>query len=535
MDAGYLTDMATPAILREKDASESELPAREEIEGRLSQELIIAMVGPISSGVSTTAEMVRDRLARHFGYSAQPIIKISAIIDEDAHRVDQATSKGMSLLQRVRHLQDTGNALRQKYGADYLAKRAVEEINRGRTKEPAEGYEKVVEGAPRRPANLRRVSVIDSLKNEAELRLLRSVYHDVLVVFGVFAPDHVRERRLKDMGVPEAEIGALLDKDQGEVVPHGQQTRTIFSDADFFIRNDDENRTGLERAVNRFLDLVFDVDIHTPTRAEAAMHEADAVAHRSACMSRQVGAAIVDRNGDLISVGWNDVPKHGGGLYSEDEQWSPQGDLDNRCFRFGRKICHNDSEKKLIRDELRNSLTKAGVLKDNVSQSDIEKALFGTRLDAVIEFSRAIHAEMEAILAVARDSRHSLVGSTLFTTTYPCHNCARHIVAAGIEQVVYIQPYRKSLAMKLHHDAVSEDSREKNHTAFVQYEGVAPKHFARLFRGRSDRKVAGVARKNVPVQAVPAFRQPLDGFTNYELRVVQELGAIISDGPERAA
>jgi deoxycytidylate deaminase len=527
--------MATRAILKGRDASESELSAREEIEGRLSQELVIAMVGPISSGVSTTGELVRDRLAQHFGYAAQPIIKISAIIEEDAHRVGRAGSKGMSLLQRVKHLQDTGNALREKYGADYLAKRAVEEINRARTKEPSEGFEKVIEGAPRRPANLRRVSIIDSLKNEAELNLLRNVYRDVLVVFGVFAPDHVRERRLKDMGVPEAEIGALLDKDQGEVIPHGQQTRTIFSDADFFIRNDEENRTRLKRAVNRFLDLVFDVDIHTPTRAEAAMHEADAVAHRSACMSRQVGAAIVDENGDLISVGWNDVPKHGGGLYAEDEQWSSQGDHDNRCFRFGRKICHNDSEKQIIREELKDSLKKSGILKDDTSESKIEEALRGTRLDAVIEFSRAIHAEMEAILSVARDSRHSLVGSTLYTTTYPCHNCARHIVAAGINQVVYIQPYRKSLAVKLHHDAVSEDTREKNHTSFLQYEGVAPKHFARLFRGRAARKVDGAARRNVPKKAVPAFRQPLDSFTNYELRVVQELGSITSDGPERAA
>ena len=39
----------------------------------------------------------------------------------------------------------------------------------------------------------------------------------------------------------------------------------------------------------------------TPVR-----HEAAAVANRSGCMSRQVGAAVVDAKGDLISVGWND-------------------------------------------------------------------------------------------------------------------------------------------------------------------------------------------------------------------------------------
>jgi deoxycytidylate deaminase len=243
----------------------------------------------------------------------------------------------------------------------------------------------------------------------------------------------------------------------------------------------------------------------------------------------------VDQNGDLISVGWNDVPKYGGGLYGEDEQWSAGGDRDNRCFRFGRKICHNDNEKELIRAELVESLKKAGVLREGAIDADVTAAVQGTRLDSVIEFSRAIHAEMEAVLAVARDSRHSLVGATLFSTVYPCHNCARHIVAAGIKQVVYIQPYRKSLAIKLHHDAVFEDAREAGHTTFVQYEGVAPKHFSRLFRSSSGRKNNGVVKSADPLAASPAFRQPLDGFTNYELLIVQELGSITNDGPGRAA
>jgi deoxycytidylate deaminase len=29
-------------------------------------------------------------------------------------------------------------------------------------------------------------------------------------------------------------------------------------------------------------------------------------------------------------------------------------------------------------------------------------------------------------------------GATLHTTTFPCHNCARHIVGAGIDRVVFI-------------------------------------------------------------------------------------------------
>ncbi len=72
-----------------------------------------------------------------------------------------------------------------------------------------------------------------------------------------------------------------------------------------------------------------------------------------------------------------------------------------------------------------------------------------------------------------------IVGSTLYTTVHSWRNCARHIIAAGIGEVVYIQPYKKSLATKLHGDAIAEEPRGDGKTVFKQYGGVAPKHFAR--------------------------------------------------------
>lgn len=525
-----------PQMTLADDASDRPVAARDEITGRLSQELVVAMVGPVGSGVSTTARALREVLAQRYGYDAREVVKVSSLIDEDAVRIGKTPSTGLFGHDRIQSLQETGTELRRRYGPDYLAKRAVGLISHARTH--GEGFERLQEGAASRPVRLRRIWIIDSLKNDAELSLLRTIYKDVLVVFGVFAPDHVRKRRLLELGVSEADVGAILDRDQGEVVSYGQQTRSIFSEADFFIRNDGDNDTALRRAIERYLSIVFDIGIHTPTRAESAMHEASDVANRSACMSRQVGAAIVDSKGDLISLGWNDVPRAGGGLYVEDDQWSTDsgkenpGDRDHRCFRFGQKICHNDREKDAIRADLLRRLRTSGLLREGTTDADLAKAIRGSGLDAVIEFSRSIHAEMEAILAIARDSRHSLIGATLYSTTYPCHNCARHIVAAGISEVVYIQPYKKSLAMKLHHDAVSEDQRGDGRTVFRQYEGVAPKHFTLLFRQRTERKIHGRVRVDDPKTAVPVFRQPLDSFAVYELRIAEELGSLSSAVPE---
>ena len=46
---------------------------------------------------------------------------------------------------------------------------------------------------------------------------------------------------------------------------------------------------------------------------------------------------------------------------------------------------------------------------------------------------RAIHSEVDAICT----AREDLSGATIYVTRYPCEACARAIVAAGIQTVIY--------------------------------------------------------------------------------------------------
>ena len=149
-----------------------------------------------------------------------------------------------------------------------------------------------------------------------------------------------------------------------------------------------------------------------------------------------------------------------------------------------------------------------------VSQSDARN---------LIEFSRSVHAEMEAIVSVAREGKGATSKGTLFTTTYPCHNCARHIVAAGIVRVVFIEPYSKSLALELHHDSISESDEEK-HVHFQQYEGFAPRAAMRVFSSAGrERKRDGKIIESNPRLAKPLFPTPLDSYINSEGLVIQQL------------
>jgi deoxycytidylate deaminase len=491
------------------------------ISDRLSQELVIALIGPIGSGVSTAASYLSAILSDDFGYKVFPIIKPSTTIQAEAHRVGKAPPAALPLETYISEMQTAGNELRERFGGNYLAEKIVESIYKYRME--AGGF---AEGGVPLPG--RRAFIIDSLKNPEELALLRQIYGETLCVFGIFAPDEPRIQRLKSKGLSGEAVKKIIDRDSGEVATFGQKTRKIFVDSNFFICND-RKLDELNAKLKRFLHLIFATKIHTPLRAESAMYEASSAALNSACMSRQVGAAIISEQGELISVGWNDVPKFGGGLYTEDRQsvWDSTKkslmDKDNRCFKWGGCICHNDSRRTMMVEKIARKIMSSRLLKKGVDYQAVLKILEGTEIDSLIEFSRSIHAEMEAILSVAREGRHSLVGATLYTTTYPCHNCARHIVASGIRSVIYIEPYEKSLAIALHHDAISEDADEKDRVVFRQYDGVAPRSFLKLFRTNEDRKASGKVVPSSAKTAVPLFQEPLDGPAEYEAKVIADL------------
>jgi len=109
----------------------------------------------------------------------------------------------------------------------------------------------------------------------------------------------------------------------------------------------------------------------------------------------------------------------------------------------------------------------------------------------IVEYSRSIHAEMNALFNAARSGART-AGSTLFCTTYPCHNCARHMVTAGVSEVQYIEPYVKSLATELHYDSISSERFKKDKTpdkmVVVPFTGVGPRMYEDFFTKRTELK-----------------------------------------------
>lgn len=199
-----------------------------------------------------------------------------------------------------------------------------------------------------------------------------------------------------------------MNRDYDEELKSGQKVSKTAHQANFFIRNSSENKAGIEPPVKRFLETIFGIDLHTPTKNEKGMMEAASVAVRSACLSRQVGAAIYNEGGDLLGVGCNDVPKFGGGLYGEGEG------SDHRCFRWQGNECHNDKHKLKLSERISGAVSANKETAPKIISDTMDGGVAN-----LIEFSRSVHAEMEAIVSVARLGTGSTVKSTLYTTTFP--------------------------------------------------------------------------------------------------------------------
>lgn len=104
------------------------------------------------------------------------------------------------------------------------------------------------------------------------------------------------------------------------------------------------------------------------------------LAHLSALRSKdpntQVGAAIVDENHRVVSVGYNGMPK---GCSDDVFPWSREGALLQTKYAF------------------------------------------------------VVHAELNAIL----NSKYPVSGCTLYVSLFPCNECAKAIIQAGIRRIVY--------------------------------------------------------------------------------------------------
>jgi cytidine deaminase len=477
-------------------------------------ELVIALVAAVGTDVGMVAEEIAIELSE-YAYESE-LLRLSNYLaeefDEDFFSVkkfDEALWDAMT----------AGDTLRNDWGrGDALALHAISDILVTRNERTGtDGDECDACGAERLGPGLDRFAfILRSLKTQEELETLRAVYGPRLVVIAAYSPKEERIQHLatqiaasrgttnRDRWVHTPD--ALVERDEKEERTRGQDVSGTFHRADFFIRGWD--RDVIRKDVQRTLEILFGSPFRTPTRDEQGQFFAAGAALRSAEFGRQVGAAITTPGGSVIAVGANEVPAYGGGSH-----WEEDG-AGNRDFEIGEVDTNRQQFDELAQqladriDERTREIIGAAAPEDPAVVEALEAMrdelsaalpsdLRSAGLKDLTEFGRAVHAEMSALLDADRRGV-AVQGATLHTTTFPCHNCARHIVGAGIDRVVFIEPYTKSRAEQLHADSIAITRVE--HIAgkvnFVPFFGVAPRRYGEMFDAVAREQLGHLARKD---------------------------------------
>lgn len=230
--------------------------------------------------------------------------------------------------------------------------------------------------------------VVDSIRNPEEVRFLRTL--DGFFLVRVEAPIEVRFQRT----LARAREGDTLDfeafcrAEEQEMVsenPAAQRLLETFALADFVVVNDGTLEDLRHRVRSVFREAASRVP--RPGWDDYFMRIAEVVASRSSCAKRRV-AAVVVKDRRVVSTGYNGTPR-------------------------GTRNCS-----------------------DGGCERCLDLAPSGSNLHDCL----CSHAEENAIVQAAYHGV-SLRGATLYTTFSPCVICAKMIINAGLNEVVYRTAY----------------------------------------------------------------------------------------------
>lgn len=525
--------------------------AREIIRRDASNEFVFAVVGHAGSGTSIIATTLEKRIAEEriagdpFSVS---VLKAREVILEWAAKNQKTlpSNRIRRSLRDVELLQDYGDEMRAEKrrdsAPDYsaVARGMVKLIQRERARQVQSPTDIGPGDSAVNPDGKPRAYVLDSIRHPAEVELLRYIYGDAFVLIGVVCEENKRIKRIqKKYDCSESAAITFMERDADDKEKHGQHVADAFHLADFFVDNtvdrflpntENNREWKASEELSRLIKLITGTEIIRPVLAGTAMYHAFSSQLQSACLSRQVGAALVDPAGNVVATGTNEVPRAGGGVYGEsiDNQ-----EKDGRCAylrdrKTGKHICRNTNRQNEIIEQLLEKIPELAAAPPERKKA-LHEEVRRTRIGSLLEFSRAVHAEMDALLSAARKGVSTL-GSRLFVTTLPCHYCARHIVSAGVDEVQFIEPYPKSLAIDLHDDSIVMEStgwkppsQNGSYVRFRPFSGVSPRLYKRAFvknRELKDKQTGIMAIS--PPDWVSSWHLPVSSYLARESNITKE-------------
>lgn len=451
----------------ESSSPDTSLPDLADLTVPQVPELVIGFARPIGTNTHDIRVTLESEL-RRTGFLTEPI-SVASLIDKLSHSLtEEPPVSSETQAQRYDRLMRFGDLLRYVRGPDAAANLVITAIASRRPLAQARARDSNANGV---------AYLVRNLMHPAEVSQLRNIYKQRFFLLGVFGDATDRHdqlvRKLSEGGDTEedaeshaerlAQIDAGNEPSSIHISEGALAVDKTFHMADVFLSLA-SSAGGNEHAaetLKRFIDQLFCNPFGIPNTEEMGMAYAFLSASRSGALARQVGATLLDADGCLLGVGWNDPPQPGGGLYPECSDNDPDPSdwyrLDSLHYFLKTILARGTWATRVADESLANEerawwLTFHEATKDlpAIERSHIvslvaERAISPTRLVNLIEFGRCVHAELAALTDAARRGV-AVRGATMYVTTFPCHECTRNIAAAGVARVVYVEPYGKSMA-----------------------------------------------------------------------------------------
>ncbi|HCZ8663099.1 TPA: deoxycytidylate deaminase [Citrobacter braakii] len=293
--------------------------------------------------------------------------------------------------------------------------------------------------------------VIDAIRNPYEAKFFKDRYSAFHLV-SINAPDEHRTRYLQKLHkYSDEQIKKIDDEESGKgkgeynhlTNPNVKKCIEISDIHLFNPKNEFDNNNFLKAQIAWYVSLMQHPGLISPTSMERVMQVAYTVKLNSGCISRQVGAVVTDDDNSIKSVGWNDVAKgqvpcsmrsFDGLMHDFDEKTYSLYERVNPLFRKKAK----DSLIKIRAIEASSDIFKGRNLP--YCFKDIHNSLDDDKKGNQVH-TRALHAEENAFLQLAKYGGVGINGGKLYTTASPCELCAKKAYQLGMKEVIFIDPY----------------------------------------------------------------------------------------------
>lgn len=258
--------------------------------------------------------------------------------------------------------------------------------------------------------------------------------------------------------------------------------------------------TTLHEQLLKYLSLIQQPGIITPSNIERCMQIAFNSKLNSGCVSRQVGAIVTNEGFSVKAIGWNDTPKktipcllrnideviNGSSLECEDHTYS-EFELPESNFKYKINENHFNEKGKPTNEQYVDknfsnnvktvySPDKLNKLKqEGKSCSYCFKTLHNSFVGEENQVhTRSLHAEENAMLQISKFGGQGLKNGYLFVTASPCELCSKKSYQLGITKIYYIDKY-PGIA-KEHIIGVGFDAPK-----LIQFNGIVGRSFNKLY------------------------------------------------------